>query len=65
MTRIELEKHKAEILKMSHLEMAKFYRFAPAGHIYFGFELWRTFETRFKKLGGMTTEISKQIGWNE
>jgi len=40
-------------------------RFAPSGHPVFrnDLPLWEYFNDRFKKLGGMTTEVSKQIGW--
>ena len=64
-----LTKEQAKIIekinKMSHLEMARLYRFAPAGHIYFDASLpyYEHFSRRFNDLGGMTTEISKMIGW--
>lgn len=53
------------IEKMSHEEMASLWRFAPSGHPYFDdrLSMFVVFEARFKKLGGMTTEISKKIGW--
>jgi len=55
----------AKIDAMGHEEMARLYRFAPAGHPYFNMELpyWDRFMERFKSLGGMTPEISKRIGW--
>lgn len=63
----EFQKHKDLIDKMSQIEMAKLYRFAPHGHIYFDTSksLYQYFEDRFLKLGGMTSEISKLIGWEE
>jgi len=47
---------------MSQEEMAWLYRFAHAGHPYFvtGSELSKYFDDNFK---GMTTELSKKIGW--
>lgn len=62
------EEQKKEIAKieiMSQVEMAHLYRFAPAGHPYFNRELPynKFFMDRFILLGGMTPEISKEIGW--
>jgi hypothetical protein len=53
------------INRMSQMEMARLWRFAPSGHPYFDstkpyFEI---FKKRFSELGGMTTSISKQLGW--
>ena len=50
---------------MSQIEMARLWRFAPSGHLYFGGdkELSEYFENRFRALGFFTPEISKQIGW--
>jgi hypothetical protein len=65
MTDEEIEIAKKEIDEMTHVEMATTYRFAPAGHRYFNFtnkDLPDYFMKRFKELGGMTSEISKQIG---
>lgn len=54
-----------EINNMSHEEMARLWRFAPSGSIYFDRTkpFYKIFEKRFKELGGMTPEISKKIGW--
>lgn len=54
-----------EINKLSHEEMARLWRFAPVGHKYFdnGKPYANYFEERFQKLGGMTPEISKHIGF--
>ncbi len=51
--------------KMSHVEMAHLWRFAPSGHPVFenDSEIFRRFQERFKSFGGMTTEVSKRIGW--
>jgi len=52
------------IKKMTREEMASLWRFAPAEHPYFNKTLpyWEVFEKRFKKLDGMSPEISKKIG---
>jgi hypothetical protein len=61
----EIEAHTAAIDKLSHLEMARLWRFAPSGHPYFNnrYPLFNYFAARFKSLGGMTPAISKQLGW--
>jgi len=55
---------KEEIEKLTHEEMARLWRFAPAGHPYFIYNglYYFFFKERFSKFGGMTTEISKKIG---
>jgi len=60
---IDLEK----INKMTHFEMAKFIRFTPTGHSYFDMSksLHKYFDKRFFAMGGMTVEISREIGWPE
>ncbi|MBN2039608.1 MAG: hypothetical protein JW864_06180 [Spirochaetes bacterium] len=65
MTEEIINEWKKKIDEMSHIEMATLWRFAPAGHPVFDMTLPLSdyFEARFKKLGGMTSEISKQIGW--
>ncbi len=62
---LEQEKEIEKINNMSHEEMARLYRFAPSGHIYFDTTLiyWSIFNKRFQALGGMTSELSKKIGW--
>jgi hypothetical protein len=54
----------AEIEALSHIEMARLWRYAPIGHRYFDkrFAYFEIFRARFKKLGGMTTAVSKAIG---
>jgi len=61
----EIKQHKQQIDQMSQVEMARLWRSAPFGHMYFDMSLpfFDYFEARFKELGGMTSEISKQIGW--
>jgi hypothetical protein len=50
----------------SHLQMAIMFRFSRVGHPYFDSQLpfYEYFMKRFKELGGMTPEISKEIGWD-
>ena len=57
---------KAKIDAMSQEDMARLWRFAPAGHPYFvsGSELSEYFAKVFKEKGGMTPAVSKRIGWN-
>ena len=57
----ELEK----INKMTHYEMAYFVRFAPLGHNYLDIRkpFYKYFDRRFYGMGGMTLELSQQIGW--
>lgn len=64
MTDDETHTEMDRIRSMSHTEMARLYRFAPAGHIYFNTNLPfnAVFQQRFKALGGMTPAISKEIG---
>lgn len=56
-----------KINKLTHYEMAKLWRFAEAGHIYFNTTMpyYKIFQERFEKFGGMTPEMSKQIGLEE
>ena len=65
LTEQEITKHKSDIDNMTQLEMARLWRFAPAGHIYFRSDLplYEYFKKRFDDLGGMTPGISKAIGW--
>ena len=59
--------HVAYINTMSHLEMGRAWRFYPSGHPYFNIEfpeLVSAFNERWNELGGMTTAISKAIGWD-
>ena len=57
--------HVEAIKRMGHEDMARIYRFAPSDHVYFETKigLSKVFFGRFEKLGGMTPEISKKIGW--
>jgi len=53
-----------KINKMSQVEMARLWRFAPSGHPYFDTTkpFFEMFKKRFHELGGFTPEISKLIG---
>ncbi len=65
MTDEQIQKHIEHINGMSQMEMASLWRSAPSGHPYFDkrLPLFAIFEKRFKELGGMTTTVSKAIGW--
>jgi len=54
-----------DINKMTHMEMAMLWRFAPTGHPFFDHTLpyYAIFKKRYDEFGGMTPEISKKIGW--
>jgi len=67
MTEDEIKQHQDKIDKMNQIQMARLYRFAPAGHVYFNsnYPLYEYFMARFSELGGMTTSISKGMGWKE
>lgn len=53
-----------KIRALPHEEMARLWRFAAPGHIYFDITLplHLAFKVRFASLGGMTPEVSKAIG---
>jgi hypothetical protein len=60
------EETKKKIMNMCQWEMARLIRFAPAGHPYFtDGETYRFFMKEFQEKGGMTPEISKEIGWEK
>ena len=65
MTEQEIAKHKADIDKLSQINMARLWRHAPVGHIYFDSTkpIAAYFQQKFKEKGGMTSDISKAIGW--
>jgi hypothetical protein len=54
---------KAEIDAMSQVEMARHVRFDPSGSKYFIDQTGDYFTKVFSQKGGMTSEISKLIGW--
>lgn len=61
----EIEEIKSRIDAMTQIEMARHWRFAPSDDPIFrrDLPLYRHFMKRFKELGGLTSEISKRIGW--
>ena len=60
----EIDNQLKRIEEMSHVEMCRHYRFAPLGDIIFcNFDLYTAFDARFRSFGGMTSAMSKQIGW--
>ncbi len=65
MTEQEITEAKAAIDKLTQIEMARMWRFAPAGHPYFDstLPLSEHFKKRFQELGGFSSEISKALGW--
>lgn len=54
---------KAQIDEMSHKELAYYWRFAASGSPLVSGEVGDYFKEVFAKKGGMTTAISKEIGW--
>lgn len=60
----EMVNHLKRINKMSQLEMARLWRFAPSGHPYFDMRkpYYKIFKERFDKLGGFTPGVSKTLG---
>jgi hypothetical protein len=66
MTAAQIAEAKKQIDALSQYDMAALLRFAPVGHPYFDCtngDLPQYFQDRFKEKGGMTTEISKSLGW--
>lgn len=61
----QIQIHKNHIDGLSQYDMAHMWRFSKAGeNIYFTTpELTEHFNKRFKELGGMTPELSKELGW--
>lgn len=65
-TEIEVQKWKDKICKMTQYQMASLHRFSPSGHPVFDNRnngLHEYFVKKFNEKGGMTTEISKEVGW--
>ena len=56
-------KMKARIDAMSQEELCRTWRFSPAGTPMLQGEAGEYFQKRLAELGGMTTAISKKIGW--
>lgn len=61
----DIERMTKDINSMDQFSMAHMQRFTKSGHPYFRMDLpfYKIFEARFKELGGMTPEISKELGW--
>jgi len=65
MTENDIKRHEEAIDKLSHAQMARLWRYGPAGHLYFvSGPLHEYFMKRFDSFGGMTPGISKAIGWD-
>jgi hypothetical protein len=63
----ELTTEIEKINSLTQVEMARLWRYAPSGHKYFDDRLpyFAVFKKRFDELGGMTPNVSKNIGWND
>ena len=53
----------AEVEKASREQLAKWYRFLPSGETREQQKVVDRIAERFKKMGGMTQELSKKIGY--
>ena len=51
-----------QVEKASHEQLARWYRFLPSGDTAEQKKIMDRMAERFKKMGGMTTEMSKRIG---
>jgi hypothetical protein len=67
LTEKEILHWKHKIDGMNQKACAQLQRFAPVGHVVFNKDagLWEYFQAHFKKIGGMTPAISKEIGWDK
>ena len=67
LTEQETKEWEEKIDKMSHIEMARLWRFSPSGNPVFSSQnrLFVRFKKRFDSLGGMTVTISKALGWHD
>jgi len=66
MNESEIAIHKKTIDALDQYTMARIVRYAPSGHPYFDAsngDLSDYFQAKFKEKGGMTPEISKDLGW--
>lgn len=56
---------KQQIDNMTHMEVCSLWRFGKVGHPFLDSsnESSQYFVTKFKELGGFTSEISKELGW--
>jgi hypothetical protein len=51
-----------EVEKADKEQLARWYRFLPAGEFEADQKVMKRIAERFEKLGGMTAELSKKIG---
>ena len=51
-----------EVEKADKEQLARWYRFLPSGETLADQKIMKRIAERFKKLGGMTAELSKKIG---
>jgi len=58
------EEQRKHIDEMSRYDMAKLWRFAPAGHPLFQGDTGKYFAEVFTAKGGMSPQISKSLGWS-
>jgi hypothetical protein len=65
MNQDEIDSALKEISTMTHVQMARLYRFSPIGDPLFdkSLPIFNAFMERFKAFGGFTPAISKEIGW--
>lgn len=65
LTKERIQELKNEIMQMSHIELVRRWRFAPIGdEIFSNLELSALMKHRlFQHFGGITPEISKEVGW--
>jgi hypothetical protein len=65
MTPDNINREKARLSAMSQFDLAYLWRFSPAGTSCFSVpEIYEHFKKVFAEKGGMTPEISKDIGWD-
>jgi hypothetical protein len=57
------EEQKKRIDSMSQFELCRVWRFAPVGESLLQGDTGDYFAKKLKEKGGMTPEISKQLGW--
>jgi len=55
---------KERVLEADHEMICRWHRFLKSPKNSFELEILNLIEDKFKKLGGMTREISKKIGFN-
>jgi len=64
MTEEEAKEWALRINQMSHIDLVRAYRFTPAGHpVFLNTRLQKVFDMRLKSMGGITSAVSKTVGW--